>query len=342
MIQNQLSFQYSDSSRAYFRISGGLGDVLICSGIVSAAPGHKTVAVPKNYVELISKVKGINQVVPVNKGLDGDYDLMANFDGIFASHSHLMDMEYYEIAAMKVNLKPHVAEFDFWYFDDTPKFDFVLHPASSNPNRMWPIGYWQDLAYSLTSAGFTVGWLGTKYDFGQTKGRMEKLSSINETLLWQAKVISQSKYFIGNDSGFAHIAGILGKRGYVIFSNTRPENVIARYPSLTAITPQDFEPTMSLNPQDSKSLDYLRQITPKSVCDKLSIKFTPSFDRPQEKIKINVIGDFPMLMEKNFEQDSESDIVWDVAENKLKLSGKPYNFYGTHWDLKRYLVEIGY
>ena len=116
----------------------------------------------------------------------------------------------------------------------------------------------------MTARKFSVLWLGTKEEFGFTDKYIFKLSDYYEELTIQTIVLAKCAYFVGNDSGFAHIAGLLDIPGTVLFSATHPKDVIARYPLLTGVHAFDelgIEPTRSLYKDDPQSLRALNALT---------------------------------------------------------------------------------
>jgi len=217
--------------KCFFRASGGLGDVLVCAGIVSGISGA-TLAVPDKHFELLSKSDVSNVVRIKDRQNYDEFEVISNFDGIFASSQNLVDANYYDVAANHIKSKVKVASLNIPYGD---VFDFVIHPSSSNPNRNWGKSNYLDLANSLGMAGNRVAFLGTKYEPGFSSGNVVNLSDISEDLVWQSSILKSAKYFVGNDSGFCHIAGILKVKGIVLFFNTKPENVVKYYPTLHAL-----------------------------------------------------------------------------------------------------------
>jgi hypothetical protein len=75
-------------------------------------------------------------------------------------------------------------------------------------------------------------------------------------LVGQAKLLATASYFVGCDSGFAHIAGMLEIDGLVLFGNTVPADVIGEYPTLRGVDCFErlgLQPSRSLKPDDSRS-----------------------------------------------------------------------------------------
>jgi hypothetical protein len=325
-----------------------MGDVLICCGIVSNLNCIVDVCVPGHLVPLISKIEGIRKVFKLPHYPQEDYDVITNFDGIFATFDKLVDEDYYKLASDKINAKINLARFRL----DRVKrksFDFVLHPSSSNPNRAWSSDKWFKLAKSLDSAGYTVGFLGTKKEPGFTSGNVFKLSDVSNDLVWQTCVLNNSGHFIGNDSGFAHLAGLLNVQGNVLFFNTKPDNVIKHYSSLSPICgfENPDECTGNLNPLDKKSKELESNITCDKVCSLLGIQEVES--NPIRQLpSLSIIGKedkvsfFTRHLDKEkFQITEDSETVLDLYENKVKVKNKVYDFIGGPYDLLRFLISKG-
>ena len=338
-----------------FRVSGGMGDTLICCGVVSNLPCRKTVFIRPHLIPLIKHMKWIDEVAPINvtnnmnfRSLATKYTSAHNFDDCFANFQYLTNKDYYSAAAEKVGAEPLIGQFDFPCNRKT--YDWAIHTSASNPNRQWTKKNWFDLASSIESTGQTVCFLGTKSEWGfsNESGTIKKLSDLTDDLVAQSKTLSGCRHFIGNDSGFCHIAGILGIDGYVLFFNTHPDQVISRYPSLEGIHQFDSigEPTRSLNPQDPKSCDAISKMTVDFVCERLGV------DPMQSNVftnlmEITIIGSSQkaLLFRNNlteiFNLVPNSDVKVLPDYNLVEVEGKTYSFFGGPFDLQRFLRDLG-
>lgn len=345
-IPNRLPKSYPDTLRCFFRISGGMGDVLICSGVASNLRCIVDLAVPPHLVGLVKKIAGIRNVFPLPHYPHGKYDVVSNFDGIFATFDRLVDADYYKVAANKINAPIGLAKIRL---EKTKRksFDFVIHPSSSNPNRAWAKEKWFDLAISLAEADYSVAFLGTKKEPGFTKGNIFKLSDVSNDLIWQTRILNNAGHFVGNDSGFAHLAGLLNVQGNVLFFNTKPENVISHYPTLNPICGflNSSECTGNLNPLDKKSKELQDNISCELVCKELGVPYVKS--KVNRKLPdLSIIGkedkvSFFSDHLEDFNIVPGSEIVLNVDTNKVSIKDKVYDFLGGPYDLLRFLISKG-
>jgi len=110
--------------------------------------------------------------------------------------------------------------------------------------------------------------LGRKADFIPESGKVVPLWQESENLVFQAEKLALGRYFIGVDSSFCHIAGMLGVPGNVLFFNTKASDVIDRYPSLSGIDCFDGkEPSRSLRPDCKLSNLFKDGLSVQAVVD---------------------------------------------------------------------------
>jgi len=129
-----------------------------------------------------------------------------------------------------------------------------LHPGASNPNRRWSEEKWEGIIEAAVLRGFRVLVFGTRVEWTMhAPPHVEAMCEETDDLLWQCEQLARCQFFIGCDSGFAHVAGVLGMPGDVLFFSTDPKDVIDRYPNLNGIhtfRQIEKEPTRSLNKED--------------------------------------------------------------------------------------------
>jgi len=350
-----LNNRFGTASHPCFRISGGMGDTLICCGVVSNLPCKKTVFIQPRMIPLIRHMKWIDEVLPINvannlsmRNYQGKYTSAHNFDDCFANFHYLTDTEYYQAVANRIGAEPKIGSFDFPC--DRKTYDWAIHTGASNPNRQWLKKNWFDLAASIEASGQTVCFLGTKSEWGYSNesGTIKKLSDDTDDLVEQTKILSGCRHFIGNDSGFCHIAGILGIDGHVLFFNTHPEQVIAMYPSLRGIHQFDSigKPTRALNPQDKLSCEAITSMTVDFVCDKLKLNAKESTIFTN-LLEITIIGNSQksLLFRNNlttiFNLVPNSNIKVVPDYNLVEVNGQTHSFFGGPYDLQRYLRDLG-
>jgi len=99
----------------------------------------------------------------------------------------------------------------------------VLHPTSNNINRNWPKEKFLRLAKKLKHRGFQPSFILA----GHEKKYFEKFIDFNipelKNLDQMASFIHESAFFIGNDSGVAHLASTLKIPTLTIFSTKRKQ-----------------------------------------------------------------------------------------------------------------------
>lgn len=272
--------------RILLRFHGGVGDVLM--GVGGAVSGihpscHISAGVLPWQIPLVSEIVGIDEVVEHQKSLSQSY--AHDFDAVIDMHlvnaieretAILPSRDYYEIISETLGVKASPAKFTF---DHKPCRVFgrkvvTIHPNASTPNRRWIDSRWEELASRLVGSGYFVQWLGTADEYGFNAKNVTKLSDLDKDLLWQSKMLAKSHYFIGCDSGFAHIAGMLGITGAVIFTATRARDVIPQYLSLSAVEVFDrlgVEPSRRLVVDDPDATKVKESITPSMVFQSLGI-----------------------------------------------------------------------
>jgi len=101
----------------------------------------------------------------------------------------------------------------------SPAGPVVLHPGSGDPGKNWPLASYMAMADALSEAGHTVHWCAGP---AETDIRIpgHVLSPMPLTEL--AHVLSQSRLFLGNDSGISHLAAVTGCITLSIFGPTDP------------------------------------------------------------------------------------------------------------------------
>ncbi len=98
----------------------------------------------------------------------------------------------------------------------------ILHPGSGSPKKNAPLELFLSLYYRLKNLGFEP-----LFVLGEAENNLwEVLKSFNtykvEDILEFAKLLKGGLAFIGNDSGFTHLASYLGVPTIAIFGPTDP------------------------------------------------------------------------------------------------------------------------
>jgi Methyltransferase domain/Glycosyltransferase family 9 (heptosyltransferase) len=105
----------------------------------------------------------------------------------------------------------------------------VLVPFAAYPERTWPLDRWIEVERLLISQGFKCVILDTERE------RNAGFSSpviINAAPHCVAAVIKNAVCFAGNDSGLAHLAGMIGTPGVAVCSSASDANIYGYAPSI--------------------------------------------------------------------------------------------------------------
>ena len=272
--------------KVLLKCTGGLGDVLITigAGARHARGADVTACVRGHHRALTSFIEGVDKVYPSQMTNNLEFlkyfDYYIDFAGIFNNRLNLIKGNYYDALESKIGSKGVPGKFTF-SSEKNPRW-VAIHPSASNPNRVWDEARWGKVALSLRDNGYRVFWLGCKDEFGFNSENIFKLSAYSEDLVYQSMHLSRCGTFLGNDSGFCHVAGLCGVPGYVVFSSTHERDVVSQYSHLHSIdkfTSYD-DPTRSLCVSDSKSLEFLDSITVQDVLGRFGIQEVSSASVP--------------------------------------------------------------
>jgi ADP-heptose:LPS heptosyltransferase len=104
--------------------------------------------------------------------------------------------------------------------------DLVIHPGSGSPTKCWPIENFIELTQALKSLGRSVRFVIGEVEIDRWKN-IDQLRSaapvvICETCVQLLAEISSAAAVVGNDSGPAHLAGIIGIPTLALFGPTDP------------------------------------------------------------------------------------------------------------------------
>lgn len=267
------------------KIVGGVGDTVIVSGLVNALKTKAcrvTMAVRPHMMSMVSSVEGVDKVMSAEELNDrskrGSFDVVLDLNRVFRSGGLIINQDYYTACYDLVKLPLtdiHTSRLLFnteKYTELSTKLPdggsvIAIHAGSTNPIRRWPDEYWEKLSHMLNSRGCGVLWLGLG-DFWRGGPLNVAAEHVSTDLLDQAMLLHACSYFIGNDSGFAHLAGIMNIPGKVIFSATEPKHVIGRYPKLSAIelfSEMEMAPSRKLTNDDPHALEMMHAIIPEKV-----------------------------------------------------------------------------
>jgi len=108
----------------------------------------------------------------------------------------------------------------------------AIHPGSGGNKKCWPLHHYEALIKMLAREPrfLVLVFSGpaedrkTEYLLSGLKMHTERIIHLhNEPLIRVASLIARSDFYLGNDSGISHLAGILKCRGIVLFGPTDPE-----------------------------------------------------------------------------------------------------------------------
>lgn len=261
-----------EGKKIALQMIGGIGDSLIVAGASNVCP--VTIVVRDAFVPVLNELENVTAVSPSQfRKIEGEYDVICNMMGTFVVVRTLRDQEYYSLVSDRIGHEIGPPQFKKSIFSSTVPKTAYLHATASDRNRNWDRDYWATVAVSLREAGCKVYWLGVDHDFGFSDDGIEKLSDKSGDLLWQVQQLATADLFLGIDSGFIHLAGILGLRGYGLFFNSRSSNVIGKYQTLEGI--DEFcggEPPRTIGVPCEASKRNAKTLTPDRLLSKLGIK----------------------------------------------------------------------
>jgi len=104
----------------------------------------------------------------------------------------------------------------------------IIHPGSGGKKKCWLLEEYAALIGEITKDPriFCVVITGPAEDATAVSGQIRCNDSVimfhDESLMRVAALLSRSDFYLGNDSGISHLAGILGCRGVALFGPTDP------------------------------------------------------------------------------------------------------------------------
>jgi len=324
------------------KLTGGVGDVVIAIGglapVLAEAGAEVTAIVKGHQTKLITRMKGIAHAIETQKFNNpqarNKFDYLVEYSHVFNERRSLRAGSYYERASERAGISHGPGEFEVKRLKPLVKClncTVAIHPTASNPNRVWDFDNWKKVAYAIREAGCDVVWLGTKDEPGFSDDRITKLSDIDEDMSKQVATLARCSFFMGSDSGFAHLAGVLKIPGVVLFSNTWPADVIGEYQDLMPVCRFDLEqPTRALSHNCETSQRLMKAITVQQVLEDAE-RLIPSID-PQFDIRSTQVGPVSvkrslLLLGDRCEFVRKLREVYDVTEGcELDSSVNPADF----------------
>ena len=239
---------------------GGIGDVLMCTPALRQLKAefpelHLTFAIDMHttgnnvYWELVRNAPFLDSIVDaryVDKSkFDGTVDISAvclRFERAGLPPINRVDLFGRAIGLRRIRHKRS------WY-EVTPDEErwasryrgeeklVVLHTASMEEKRCWPIEKYLELVTESESRGLPIRFL--VLDFNKKYRHWDAHSNVidvSDTGLRQmAAIIAEADLFIGPDSGPMHLAGAVSTKSIVLFGSVPPEARINYYPTHAAM-----------------------------------------------------------------------------------------------------------
>ena len=158
-----------------------------------------------------------------------------------------------------------------------PRFDFdryvLLAPFSAWARRDWPGANWTRLTHLLREAGWEVVATGVGSDaqrFDEVFSQTTALWAIDHPPEWMMDAMLGAACVIGNDSGMAHLAGLLGVPTVSIHAHLPPQ-VLFSHTAVTSLTPKTnctfcrWQPERGYNTACDAACSALATVGPEEV-----------------------------------------------------------------------------
>jgi len=284
------------------KVPGGVGDGIIAMGLVNTLKMKQcavTVACPDAQLEFLKHFANVEGTIPVTSiheaKVYSQFDLILDTGHTLTAGGKLVDKDYYVAVHQGIGFngteirlgKLHLSE------DKLTKFRTLLpdrplvaiHTGASNPARRWSQENFRNLAYKIVENGGSVLFLGSG-DFEFEDDRIVCASKISRSIYDQAHMLYLCDAYIGNDSAFAHMAGIMGVPGTVLFSLSTPEQVIARYRSLrglSAATRLNIVPSRTLKNDDINARKCMDALSVEEVFGSLGTQIWEKYKNVKKK-----------------------------------------------------------
>ena len=169
--------------------------------------------------------RNIERINPLAKRVEIDTKLPADFSGHLTDRMTQALQHFAPERAATEQMLRSIADRGIG-FKPTGGNDIVIHPGSGSPAKCWPIDRYIALAQALKTNGFNVRFVTGEVERDrwneQDFQRIKQVATIRRsgTLIELLNEISTANVFVGNDSGPAHLAGIIGVDTVALFGPT--------------------------------------------------------------------------------------------------------------------------
>jgi ADP-heptose:LPS heptosyltransferase len=251
----QFLLKKPDAHVCVIRRVGGIGDVLMLtptlrelrrrfpkSKITFAIDMHTT---GNNvYYELVKNAPFVDELIDARYVQRGRYDFVFDASAVCLRYERrgLPNLNRIDLFAQAAGLSSMANKVPFYQLEPKErrpkdgKFYVLLHTASNEDKRCWPIQRYLQLIDELQDLDcvFLVADFNGKHSNWSQIPKCKNISdcSIRELAAW----IDLADVFVGPDSGPMHLAGALGTRTIALFGSIPPGARINHYPSHEAVT----------------------------------------------------------------------------------------------------------
>lgn len=155
---------------------------------------------------------------------------------------------------------------DYWRQHGFGSSVLVLQPGSGGKGKRWDAAGFKKVAqwWQEERRGKILVLLGPAEEGEAEQWRCFGAVEIGLPLWQVAALLSQSAFYLGNDSGVSHLAGAVGARGVVVFGPTRPQLWRPLGGSLAVLQNTEYRQTSPSTPGIS-----LSEIPAEQVIEKL-------------------------------------------------------------------------
>ena len=250
-----------------YRGCGGIGDILMLTPLLEAIKTeypnyHLTFALDTKsagdtYYSLVKNNPYIDEIVSAHEVVRDDYHLFKDMSSVCLQYenSGLPWINRIDIFAnacgfkLKNTLPFYLVEpeeknwaFEFVKKTANDKKKIMLHTASYDVKRTWPIKKYTDLISLLnkTNNNFTY-YINDFQNLNPYWNQYKNVVNISQYKIREvAAITEQMDLFVGPDSGPMHIAGSLKVPGIVLFGSIPPQSRINYYPTLKSLTVENL------------------------------------------------------------------------------------------------------
>jgi len=200
----------------------GMGDFICMTyalqGYLDKHPERTVKLYMRNHFELASAIKMPRVQIHTWEDQDVVVDLTSNDEPEYGQKLQLGDAKKWY--SMKLNSTPTCPDVSHITPNERYRDCIVLAPFSAWSNRDWPTKYWVLLSEILMQQGHHL----IVMDIHENRCRNIHGEKIIGRSIWECyTIIKSAKLLIGNDSGLAHAAGLLGTPLLVLSGWLNPE-----------------------------------------------------------------------------------------------------------------------